>query len=295
MKKTIVIGSISIDNVVYTKELPGPGTTVFGEAFLSNIGGKGANQACAAKFLGTDVFFYGSIGKDDNGKRIKTFFTEQGLSFKLKESDKSTGIASITLDMTTGENRIVIVPGSNMDINKQDILSLEEEISQRDIFLTQLENPVETVLEALKLAKKHNLITVLNPAPYHKVPDEIYQYIDYFVPNEHEIDGYVKNTNESFEDKAKEVLKKGCKNVIITLGENGSLLVNEKEVVKIDPIKVNAVDTTSAGDSYLGALVTALAENKNIVEAMQFATRCSAITVTRKGAIISLPKREEIR
>lgn len=294
MKKILVIGSISIDNVVYTKVLPSPGTTVMGDSFISNVGGKGANQACAAHFLGADVLFYGSVGRDSNGEYIEKFLKEKGLNYIIKKSEKGTGIASITIDTTTAENRIVIVPGANMDINKKDIDLLEGEIKKADILLIQLENPVETVVYALKKAKEYGLTTVLNPAPYHEVPKDAYQYIDFFVPNEHELDGFVNFANGSFEEKAKTLVNDGVKNVIVTLGEKGSLLVNKDQTKQVTPHKVNAIDTTAAGDSFLGAFVTALSEGKSTIEAMEFASKCSSITVTRKGAIVALPYRNEI-
>lgn len=295
MGKILVIGSISIDNVVYTKVLPSPGTTVIGESFISNVGGKGANQACAATFLGADVHCFGAVGNDSNGEYIKSFLKEKGLSYTLKTSKESTGVAMITIDINSAENRIVIVPGSNMDISREDIDSLEDKFNESEILLAQLECPIDSMCYAIKKAKEKGLITVLNPAPAHVIPDDVYPYIDFFVPNEHEIDTFVSNPNKSFVEKAKEVLSKGTKNVIITLGEKGSLLVNKQDVVEVAPHKVDAVDTTSAGDSFLGALVTGLSEGKTVVESMEFASKCSSITVTRKGAIASLPHREEIK
>ena len=293
MSKILIMGSISIDNVVYTKTMPTPGTTTFGESYIANVGGKGANQACASLFLGGDVVFFGSIGKDNNGQMAKEFLQEQGLKAILKESDKATGYASITVDAVKGENQIVIVTGANMDIKNEDVDKIEYLYSNSSFFLTQLENPVETVLYALKKAKKYGLVTILNPAPYHELLEEIYQYIDFFVPNEHELDGFVKG-DASFEEKAREVLKRGCKNVIVTLGEKGSLLVNENEVYKAEPHKVKAIDTTAAGDSYLGAFVTALSQGRTVHEAMNFASLCSSKTVTKKGAIISLPSIDDL-
>lgn len=294
MSKILVIGSISIDNVVYTKVLPEPGTTVIGEAFLSNVGGKGANQACAAKFLGSDVDFFGAVGDDNNGQYIKAFLEEKGLNATLKTSSKGTGIASITLDMRSGENRICIVPGANMDITCDDIDKIEPLFKESSILLIQLENPVETVCYALKKAKEFGLTTVLNPAPVHEIPKDIHKYVDFFVPNEHELDGYVIEKDGSFESKAKELVRSGMKNVIVTLGEKGSLLVNANEVIYVEPHKVEAVDTTAAGDSFLGAFVTGLNSGKSVIESMKFASKCSSITVTRKGAISSLPHLEDL-
>ena len=294
MKKIIVIGSVNIDNVIYTKVMPSGGITTEGESFLSNIGGKGANQACAAFFLGADVRYYGAIGKDDNGKRIKNFLADIGMEEHLMELDTSTGVASITLDINTGENYILCVPGANKMISKEDIRSIEDKIKACDILLIQLETPMEAVLEALKIAKANGLTTILNPAPCNKLPEEIYQYCDFFIPNEHELDTYVEHRFDTYEEKAKYMLSKGLKHVIVTLGSKGSLYVSKEKVVHIAPHKVHAVDTTGAGDSYLGAFATALAEGKEIEEGMNFASKCSSITVTKKGAISSLPHKEDL-
>lgn len=293
MDKILVIGSISVDNVTYTKVLPQPGTTVIGENFLSNIGGKGANQACAATFLGSDVFFFGAVGKDENGNRIVSFLREQGLKGSIKRSSQPTGIASITLDTSNSENRIVIVPGANMDLIHQDVeYALNK--SQANILLIQLENPAETVCFALKRAKEMGLTTILNPAPYHELPEDVFPFIDYFVPNEHELDSFVQGDSLTYEEKAKCVIRLGCKNVIVTLGDKGSLWVNAQKSLSILPHPVQAVDTTAAGDSFLGAFVTALSQHKEVIDALNFASLCSSFTVTKKGAIASLPKLEDI-
>lgn len=292
-KKIVVIGSISIDNVTYTNTLPQAGMTVYGESFLSNIGGKGANQACAIKFLDGDVEFYGSVGNDNNGKTIQNFLKEVGLAANLKISSKSTGVATIIIDNKTAENRIVIVPGSNMDINKEDIDRID--FAKYDILLLQLENPVDTVIYAMKKAKEHGLLVVLNPAPFHELPDEAFQYIDFFIPNEHELEQFTPEVPCNFMCRAQSLIKRGIKRVIVTLGHNGSLYVDEKECFEVPAIRVNAIDTTGAGDSYCGAFVTALSEAKSVKDAMIFATKASSLTVTKKGAIASLPKRNDIK
>lgn len=292
MKKILVIGSIAIDNVTYTSTPAHPGMTVYGDSFLSNVGGKGANQACAIKFLGGDVTFYGAIGNDDNGKRVESFLKTQDLRTFLKKSNKNTGVASITIDNKTGENSIIIVPGANMDITHEDIDKID--FSKYDFLLIQLENEISSIEYALKKAKENGLTVVLNPAPYHEIDEKFYRYIDLFVPNEHELDLFTKDINGGYLLKAQHLVKQGIKKVIVTLGEKGSLYVDETTSFNIEPNKVKAVDTTGAGDSYCGALLTALAEGKQIKEAMQFASKASSITVTRKGAIASLPKRNEL-
>lgn len=292
-KRILVLGSCTIDHTTFTDVMPEPGITGKATSFFRNVGGKGANQAAAAHYLNSDVYFIGSVGNDDEGAYIESFLTKVGLPHTLKKSDKQSGVASITINNKTGENQILIVQGANLDIDKDDIHSYEKLFKESDIFLTQLETSYESIEAGLKLAKKYGLLTILNPAPYMELKDDLYQYIDFFIPNEHEMDQYVPG-NCSYEDKARVILNKGVKNVIVTLGEKGSLLVNKEKVLKVEPYKVKAIDTTAAGDSYLGALVTALANNKVVEEAMDFASKCSSITVTRIGAIASLPKLNDI-
>lgn len=294
MKRIIVIGSINIDNVIYTHNPAKPGMTVYGDHFLSNTGGKGANQSCAIKFLGGDVTFYGAVGNDDNGKRVQNFLKEAGLAANLKFSDEfSTGVASITIDANTGENSIIVVPGANYDIHKEDIDKID--FKNYDILLLQLENNMDAVTYAIKKAKQNGLTVVLNPAPFHEIPKDIYNDIDLFIPNEHELKQFTPNIDGDVEARCRSLLDKGVKHIIVTLGFKGSFYIDNEKSFYVASHKVNAVDTTGAGDSFCGALVTALAESKDIKEAMEFASKASSITVTRKGAIASLPKRDEIK
>ena len=294
MKRIVVIGSINVDNVIYTHNPARPGMTVYGDHFLSNIGGKGANQSCAIKFLGGDVTFYGAVGNDDNGKRVQNFLKEAGLAANLKFSDKlSTGAASITIDSNTGENSIIVVPGANYDIHKEDIDKID--FQKYDIILLQLENNIDAVTYVIKKAKQNGLIVILNPAPFHEVPKEIYDDIDLFIPNEHELEQFTPEIKGSIKDRCHYLLNEGVKHIIVTLGSKGSFYIDNEKSFYVASHKVDAVDTTGAGDSFCGALVTALAEGIEIKEAMEFASKVSSITVTRKGAIASLPKRDEIK
>ena len=161
--------------------------------------------------------------------------------------------------------------------------------------LLQLENPVDTICYAMKKAKEHGLTVVLNPAPYHEVPKSAFENIDFFIPNEHELEYFTPSIKGDFETRAKHLIEQGIKRVIVTLGEKGSLYVDENKSFTVAPHKVNAIDTTGAGDSYCGAFVTALSEGKEVKEAMEFASKVSSIAVTRKGAIASLPLRSEIK
>ena len=291
-KKILVIGSISIDNTIFTKQLPSAGTTTVADSYFQNIGGKGANQACASLFLGGDVSFIGAIGKDHNGDMVEKFLKEQGLNARLKRSKKPTGIAFIILEEETAENRILIIQGANTDLQIEDIDKNLDLFTEGDILLTQFENDMETVSYVTKKAHEKHMLVVVNPAPIKELKEEYYQYIDYLVPNEHELEALSQKTDILL--AAKELLSRGAKNVIVTLGEKGSVLINKDEYIKVEPHKVDAVDTTAAGDSYLGALVTKISEGKPIKEAMEFASLCSSKTVTKKGAIVSLPHLEDL-
>lgn len=290
----LVIGSVSIDNVIYTDKLPIGGTTVFGTKFISNVGGKGANQAIAISRLGGEVNYIGAIGNDEEGLRIERFLNENDLNSTLLKKKESTGIASITIDNKTGENRIIIIPGANLAISKKDIDNNILLFKKSSYLLMQLETPVETVCYALKLAKKLGITTILNPAPYKPLPEDIFPYIDYFIPNEHEIDGYVLETIDDEIEKGKYMLTKGAKNVIITLSSRGALLVNKDKEILFNARKAKAIDTTAAGDSFVGAFVTELSKDRPIEDAIEDAIKASSLTVTKQGAIQSLPTKEEV-
>lgn len=293
MKKVIVVGSISIDNTIFTSSLPGAGTTVSANSYMTNIGGKGANQACACHFLGGDVVFIGSIGKDNNGNTVKEFLKAQGLKCHLKESNEPTGVAFIMLEETSGENRILIVQGSNKDLHKEDIDKYDDLFNEGDILLTQFENNPEVVQYIVKKAHEKKMTVIVNPAPVNKFDENYYQYVDFLIPNEHEIE---QLTGIIDRNKACHyLLDKGVKNVVVTLGDKGSMLVNKDGVTNVAPHKVVAVDTTAAGDSFLGAFSYKLSTGAPVIEALNFASLASSFTVTKKGAIIALPHADDLK
>lgn len=293
MKKVLVIGSIAIDNTIYTQKLPSAGTTTIADSYFSNIGGKGANQACGALFLGADVSFIGAVGKDNNGDAVIKFLKEVGLNARIKRSDKPTGVAFIILDESNAENRILIVQGANTDLTKEDIDSNLDLFSEGDILLTQFENSMETVEYVIKKAKEKGMTVIINPAPIKQFNEKYYSFVDILVPNEHELESLTGTAD--VEQGASILLEKGAENIIVTLGEKGSFFKSKDEQFKVAPHKVEAVDTTAAGDSYLGALVSKLSQGCSIKEAMEFASLCSSMTVTKKGAIISLPHLEDLK
>ena len=187
-KKILVIGSIAIDNTIFTQKLPSAGTTTIADSYFTNIGGKGANQACASLFLGGDVSFIGAVGKDHNGEMVLDFLKEKGLNARIKQSEKPTGVAFIILDESNAENRILIVQGANTDITIEDINENLDLFNEGDILLTQFENSMDTVQHIIKTAKEKGMTVVVNPAPIKKFNEDYYQYIDYLIPNEHELE-----------------------------------------------------------------------------------------------------------
>ena len=224
---------------------------------------------------------------------VLDFLAKQGLDSRIKRSDKPTGVAFIILEEQNAENRILIVQGANTDLTKEDIDQNLDLFNEGDILLTQFENSMETVEYVISKAKERGMLVVVNPAPIKKFNEKYYQFVDYLVPNEHELESLSGTSN--VEKGCKILLDKGAKNIIVTLGEKGSLFVNKETSIKVAPHKVNAVDTTAAGDSYLGALVTKLSLDKDIKEAMEFASLCSSKTVTKKGAIVSLPHLDDLK
>lgn len=296
--KIVVIGSSNTDMTVFTDRLPRPGETVLGGKFRMGAGGKGANQAVAARRLGGEVEFFCKLGCDVFGKDAKLHYENEGLDVShVMISDKPSGVALITVD-AKAENSIVVASGANSDITTDDIDSLKGVISSAGILLMQLEIPVESVMKASRIGYENNAFVILNPAPASDLPHDIYRYISLIVPNETEasIMTGIKVNDEASAEKAADVLmSRGVGNVIITMGSKGSLLcIRGKSPVFTPAVKVDAVDTTAAGDTFCGGLCVALAEGRSLEEAVRFATVASSLAVQKMGAQDSIPMRSEI-
>lgn len=296
--KIVVIGSSNTDMTVFTERLPLPGETVLGGKFRMGAGGKGANQAVAARRLGGEVEFFCKLGDDVFGKDARQHYENEGLDVShVMISDRPSGVALITVD-AKAENSIVVASGANSDITPDDIESIRDVISSAGILLLQLEIPVDSVVAASRMGHENNALVVLNPAPASDLPQDIYRYISLIVPNETEasIMTGIKVNDEASAEKAADVLmSRGVGNVIITMGSKGSLLCSRgKSPVFTPAVKVEAVDTTAAGDTFCGGLCVALAEGKTLEEAVRFATLASALAVQRMGAQDSIPMRSEI-
>ena len=298
-KKILVIGSLNMDMVIPVKELPRKGETILGGSPDYIPGGKGANQACAAGKLEGSVAMLGKVGKDAMGRALKENLAAAGVDVSHVEEtpDAPTGMAVIYVS-ETGSNSIVVIPGANGLCDKDYIEANEELIAASDIIVLQLEIPYEAVFRAVELAKKHERLVVLNPAPApDSLPEEVIARLDYFTPNETElarIAGMPAGTVEEAVAAGKALVARGVGTVLATLGEAGALLVTGAEARVIPTLRVKAVDTTAAGDTFNGAFVTALAEGMDEGAAIGFGNKAAAISVTRKGAQTSIPSRGEV-
>lgn len=297
-KKILVIGSSNTDMTVFSDRLPAPGETVMGDGFKMGQGGKGANQAIAAKRLGADVTFVCKVGRDVFADNSIKAYEKDGLDTScILRCDSPSGVALITVD-AKAENCIVVAGGANSKVTVDDIEGLSEEIRRASVLLMQLEIPIPAVVKAAEIAHKAGVKVVLNPAPATALPSALLENVDLMIPNETEISLLtgVQANDEMGTREAVEVMKKmGVKEVVVTMGSKGSLVCeNSKEPVMVPSCKVKAVDTTAAGDTFCGGVCVGLVEGKSLVEAAQFATKASAVTVQRPGAQDSIPYRKEI-
>ena len=298
MKKALVIGSLNMDMTVKVEELPKLGETIFGNDFYESCGGKGANQAVAVSKLGMKTEMIGMVGKDSQGEKLIQNLNKYGIiSDNVIKSDELTGRAIITVDKK-GDNNIIVIPGSNFKITKEHIQAKQDVIASSDVVILQNEIPSETVEFSLMKAKELGKITIFNPAPARKLSGEVFKNTDYLILNETEMEEIfeIKFNDEEYTEKISIKKKEyGIKNIILTLGDKGSILFSEdNNIKKYDVYKVKAVDTTAAGDSFIGAFTMKICEIGNPDEAIKYATAVSAIVVTRQGAQDSIPTREEI-
>ncbi len=294
----IVIGSSNTDMVIKTPHLPAPGETILGGSFFMNAGGKGANQAVAAARLGGSVAFIAKLGDDIFGKQSLQLFNGEGIdtSCILTDPEYPSGIALITVD-EKGENCIAVASGANAALTPYNIQQAKNNIENGGIILMQLEIPLETVAYAAALAAEKNIPVILNPAPACTLPGELLQLISVITPNQKEAEmltGIAVYDDVSAMEAALALHEKGIDKVVITLGAEGAFVYCNNEYRRIAAPEVTAVDTTAAGDVFNGALAVALSEGQDIFDAIAFACRAAAISVTRLGAQASAPWRREV-
>lgn len=293
-----VLGSFAIDLMSRTPHLPLPGETVLGGPFKLGPGGKGSNQATAAARAGANITMIAKLGMDEFGEIALNHFRNEKINtdYVYQSQQYETGAALIMVDQKA-ENMIVIAVGANNSITKEDVYKAEEAIATSQILLTQLEINIDAVIDGVDIAKKNNVKVILNPAPVQSIPDQLLDKIDVITPNETEVASITGIELKSLKDakRAGEILlSKGVKNVVITLGNNGALIVNHQMVKHIPAVKVDAIDTTGAGDAFNGGLAVALAEGKSLEDSVEFANYLAALSVTKVGTAPAMPYKKEI-
>ena len=297
-RKIVVVGSCNTDMVINMERLPLPGETLLGGKFFMNAGGKGANQAVAAARLGGKVNFVAKVGNDPFGMRSIDQYKAEGIGTKHVVVDKEhpSGVALILVD-AHGENSIAVASGANAHLLPEDIDQAKGTIEDCDILLMQLETPMETIEHAAQMAKRAGGKVILNPAPAHSLPESLLANLYMLIANETEAE-YISGTRISDMDSvaraADIICHRGVENVVITLGSKGAFIKERDTYHQVPALKVKAVDATAAGDTFCGAVCVALAEGRGIIEAVTFANRAAAVTVTRMGAQSSLPYRREV-
>lgn len=297
-KKIVVVGSCNTDMVIKADRLPIPGETVLGGTFFMNPGGKGANQAVAAARMGGTVTLISKTGNDVFGKQSRILYDSENIKTDYIFSDPNypSGVALITVD-AAGENCIVVASGANANLFPSDIDKAHQEIEESNLVLMQLEIPIDTVEYVAEIASKKDIKVILNPAPARALSDKLLKNIYIIIPNrsEAEILSGIKVTDIDKARMAADIISaKGVNIVVITLGSEGALIKEYDDYHFVEAVKVEAMDTTAAGDVFCGSVCVGLAEGKSIIEAVKLAARAAAITVTRMGAQSSIPYRTEI-
>lgn len=296
--KLVVLGSINADHILNLESFPQPGETVTGSQYQVAFGGKGANQAVAAGRSGADIAFIACTGDDDTGERVRNQLQTDNIDIAPVSvvAGESTGVALIFVNQE-GENVIGIHAGANAALSLARIEAQRDLIAGADALLMQLESPVESVLAAARIAHENHTIVALNPAPARLLSDDLLALVDIITPNETEAEKLtgIRVENDSDAARAAQALHaKGIETVIITLGSRGVWASVKGEGRRVAGFKVKAVDTIAAGDTFNGALMTALLEKRALDDAIRFAHAAAAIAVTRKGAQPSVPWRKEI-
>ena len=303
MSKSISILGIFVADLTFrTERMPNKGETYIGNSFKLGPGGKGSNQAVAARRAGAETMFITKIGKDTFGEMAMKLYADEGINSKYvwEIPDMSTGAASIVVNEETGDNAIIVVPGAADAMVPDDLDNAEAGIADCAFFMASLEVPIPVMQHGLEVAKRNGVLTILNPAPAAILPDEVYGLSDYFTPNETEaaiLAGIPVVTIEDAEEAAKIFLQRGIDTVVITLGENGAYVRNSgiNQHVPAFDMGGKVLETTGAGDAFNGGFAYALAEGMSLIEAVRFGSATAAISVTRLGTAPAMPVNSEIR
>lgn len=295
MPDILVVGSLNTDLVVRTPRFPRPGETISGEDLQIIPGGKGANQAVAAARLGASVAMLGRVGQDNFGDFLLENLRANHVDTSLvRRADAATGTATIIVD-ENGQNSIVLSAGANGKVRPEDAAAAL--FQDFKLLLLQLEIPLETVISAARRARENGLQVVLNPAPARSLPDELISLTDYVVPNESELSlltGQDVNNTASAESAARGLLERGPGAIIVTLGSRGALLVTNEAATHVKPFRVDVVDTTAAGDAFIGGFASALLQDRPLKEAVRYGSASGALATTKFGAQPSLPSSDEV-
>jgi ribokinase len=293
-----VVGSLNIDLVARAPRIPQPGETIIGADFHTAPGGKGANQAVAAARLGAQVSMVGRVGRDAFAHSLLNNLTAAGVdhSFVIPDSEAATGVALIVVD-DAGQNSIVVAPGANMRLSPADVDGAEAAIAGADALLLQLESPLEAVTRAAEVARAHGVRVILNPAPARSLPAALLSLVDVLIPNESEtalLTGLPVGDQVQADAAAVALRGMGVGTVILTLGERGALLTQVGAAELVPAFAVTPVDTTAAGDAFVGGFAVALAEGYTLAEAVRWGNAAGALATTKLGAQPSLPTRQAV-
>ena len=296
--RIVVVGSVNTDMVVKGKRLPGPGETVSGGSFLMAGGGKGANQAVAAARLGAEVTLVAKVGRDMLGDQAIENFGREGIRTDgiLRSPDDHTGVALILVD-DAAENLISVASGANHALTPEEIEQQADRIAAADMVVLQLETPLDTVFRAAQIAARSGVPVILNPAPAAPLPEELFACVTYLTPNETETElltGIAVRDADSAREAAEHLLAAGTRHVIVTLGAKGAQMTDANGTVLVPSVRVDAVDTTAAGDTFIGYFLADYTKSGNVSSALQIACKAAAICVTRPGAADSIPYRKEV-
>ncbi|HQV71011.1 MAG TPA: ribokinase [Thermoflexales bacterium] len=296
--RIIEVGSLNMDLVVRMPQIPKPGETLLGGTFATFPGGKGANQAVAAARLGAQVSMIGRVGNDAFGRELLDVLQKDGIDTRFVSVDAShaTGVALIEVD-AQGMNSIAVASGANFALTAKHVADAISQTENFDVLVMPLETPLDTIYAAARAAKQKNARVILNPAPAQKLGADLLGMVDVIVPNEHEatfITGIALEGEQSYRAAAQALRQMGAKSVILTLGSAGAFVLDGTREELVPAQKVQAVDTTAAGDCFTGGLAVGLAEGKSLGDAARFASAAAAISVTRHGAQPSMPYRSEV-
>jgi ribokinase len=291
--RVCVVGSFVIDLVFKVKRRPGPGETMLAEDFGMFLGGKGFNQAVAARRLGADVSIVGRLGNDSFGDMFTAKLGQEGIdsSRVTRDTEAGTAIASPVID-ASGQNSIIAAPRANMRVTPDDVLAAEQQIACADILMLQFEIPVAASRRAAEIARKHETIVLLDPAPVEHGFERFAAPIDYIVPNE--IEAHMLTGRMTPEEAGAVLLPETRRGVIISLGEQGAMAIDRAALLRLPAHKVNVVDTTGAGDAFRAGLAVKIAEGASLDDSVRFANACGALACTIMGAEPSMPRREAV-